>query len=238
MYEKMARLLNIQVRTSVGIDATVMKMTKDDLLILDEADWHLLDQISDLPMTSYGVIAMTATEVGNQYGVEKKRLDTLKMTIHDSKIPANFDVEQVLQRISDVKFIDRERLEHARLIWCTEDKQAHFRKLAEDWGYDVLHNHRNIADLRELTQQYCLIITDIELMRGVDYHTPEFKSGIDLLIARDFPNTRAYTQGLGRVGRYGEACNRWVWDKFTDSIVNEKEEAELRGKIGSKTSKK
>ena len=39
----MARLLNIQVHTSVGIDETVMNMTKDDLLILDEADWHLLD---------------------------------------------------------------------------------------------------------------------------------------------------------------------------------------------------
>ena len=61
----MALLLNIQVHTSVGIDETVMNMTKDDLLILDEADWHLLDQICDLPMNSYGVIAMTATEVGN-----------------------------------------------------------------------------------------------------------------------------------------------------------------------------
>ena len=65
MYKTMARLLNIEVHTSVGIDETVMNMTKDDLLILDEADWHLLDQISDLPRTSYGIIAMTATEVGN-----------------------------------------------------------------------------------------------------------------------------------------------------------------------------
>ena len=238
MYEKMARLLNIQVHTLVGIDLALDGMTKDDLLILDEADWHLLDQICDLPKTSYGVIAMTATEVGNQYGVEKKRLDTLKINIHDSKIPANFNVDQVLERISDVAFFDRERLEHARLIWCTEEKHAHFRKLAEEWGYDVLYNHRNIEDLRNLTHQYCMIVTDIELMRGVDYHTPEFESGIDLLIARDFPNTRAYTQGLGRVGRYGEACTRWVWDKFTDKVVNEKEEAKLRGKIGSKIIKK
>ena len=132
MYEKMARLLNIQVHTLVGIDETVMSMTKDDLLILDEADWHLLDKICDLPMTSYGVIAMTATEVGNQYGVEKKRLDTLRITIHDSKIPANFDVDQVLQRTSDANFFNRERLEHARLVWCTEDKRAHFKKLAEE----------------------------------------------------------------------------------------------------------
>ena len=39
----MARLLNIQVHTLVGIDLALDGMTKDDLLILDEADWHLLD---------------------------------------------------------------------------------------------------------------------------------------------------------------------------------------------------
>ena len=31
MYEKMASLLNIQVHTLVGIDETVMNMTKNDL---------------------------------------------------------------------------------------------------------------------------------------------------------------------------------------------------------------
>ena len=193
MYEKMARLLNIQVHTSVGIDLVLDGMTKDDLLILDEADWHLLDQICDLPKTSYGVIAMTATEVGNQYGVEKKRLDMLKINIHDSKIPANFNVDQELESTNDENFLDCERIDHARLIWCTEDKLAYFSKLAEDWGYTVWQNCKNIADLRSMTQQHCMIVTDIELMRGVDYHTPEFKSGIDLLVARDFPNTRAYT---------------------------------------------
>ena len=45
-------------------------MTKADLLILDEADWHLLDKICDLPKESYGVLAMTATEVGSQNGNE------------------------------------------------------------------------------------------------------------------------------------------------------------------------
>ena len=61
----MASLLHINVHTSVGFDESVMNMTKDDLLILDEADWHLLDKIIDLPKSCYGIIAMTATEVGN-----------------------------------------------------------------------------------------------------------------------------------------------------------------------------
>lgn len=40
-------------------------MTSKDLLILDEADNLLLDQLIDLPDNYYGVLAMTATDVGD-----------------------------------------------------------------------------------------------------------------------------------------------------------------------------
>ena len=62
----------------------------------------------------------------------------------------------------------------------------------KDMGYKVETNHRVIEDLRKLEEGDCLLVTELELMRGVDYHTPNYKVGIDLLIARDFPSTRAY----------------------------------------------
>ena len=49
-----------------------------------------------------------------------------------------------------------------------------------------------IDDLRKLKEGDGLIVSDLDLMRGVDYHTPNYKVGIDLLIATDFPSTRAY----------------------------------------------
>lgn len=102
----------------------------------------------------------------------------------------------------------------------------------KDQDYKVWTNHREINDLRKLEEGDCLLVTELELMRGVDYHTPNYNVGIDLLIARDFPSTRAYQQGLGRVGRYNEPCARFKWDKLTSDVVNEIEELALRGKLG------
>ena len=84
----------------------------------------------------------------------------------------------------------------------------------------MLTNYSEIDDLRQIKADDCLIVTDLDLMRGVDYHTPEYKVGIDLLIARDFPSTRAYEQGLGRVGRYSEPCTRYKWDQLPSTVVN------------------
>ena len=64
----------------------------------------------------------------------------------------------------------------------------------------------------------CLIITDLQLMRGVDYRNKG--KGIDLLLARDFPTTRSYVQGLGRVGRYSEPCDRFQLDTMQEKLVN------------------
>ena len=68
-------MLRIPVHLSVGIDERIQQMTSKDLLVLDEGDWHLLDELRDLPKKSYGVIAMTATDVGSDKGNEKRRLD-------------------------------------------------------------------------------------------------------------------------------------------------------------------
>ena len=102
----------------------------------------------------------------------------------------------------------------------------------------MLTNYREIDDLRQLKADDCLIVTKLDLMRGVDYHTPDYEVGIDLLIARDFPSTRAYEQGLGRVGRYSEPCTRYKWDMLPGTGVNKAEELALRGKIGNKINDK
>ena len=102
----------------------------------------------------------------------------------------------------------------------------------------MLTNYSEIDDLRQIKADYCLIVTDLDLMRGVDYHTPDYKVGIDLLIARDFPSTRAYYQGLGRVGRYNEPCSRFKWNNLFSSEVNEADEIAIRRKINEKNLKK
>jgi len=45
-------------------------------------------------------------------------------------------------------------------------------------------------------------------MRGVDYRAKNAR--IDLLIAAPFDNKTEMKQGLHRVGRYGDACKRFI----------------------------
>ena len=74
MYQTLSDGLQIPVHLAVGInDALMGKMTKKDLLILDEADKHLLDDLIDIP-TCYGVLGMTATDAGIYGGNESRRL--------------------------------------------------------------------------------------------------------------------------------------------------------------------
>ena len=73
-----------------------------------------------------------------------------------------------------------------------------------------MHLNEEVIDaLRNLTSKDLVILTKLKMMRGFDYKSN--KIGIDLLIARDFPTTRDYVQGLGRVGRYSEPSGRYKW---------------------------
>ena len=120
-----------------------MVMTKDDLLILDEADYHLLDEIKDLPPKNYGVIAMTATDVGKTGGNEEKRLQQLKMPVYQSKIAANIDLSKPLEKISIADFLNCNRNDRGRLIWCKETDLAAFKSAAIEKNYDPVINQEN-----------------------------------------------------------------------------------------------
>ena len=80
-----------------------------------------------------------------------------------------------------------------------------------------------------------LIITDLELVRGVDYRSVN-RLGIDLLIAHSLPTTRELKQLLGRVGRYGEQCSRYHVNSLSkETLVNSKDEAQMLGNIHRNT---
>ena len=74
LYETLRKGLQIPVYLEVSVDALKGKLTKRDLLILDEADKHLLDELIDIP-TCYGVLGMTATDAGIYGGSEERRLE-------------------------------------------------------------------------------------------------------------------------------------------------------------------
>ena len=77
-----------------------------------------------------------------------------------------------------------------------------------DFETDIKINCRDIETLRALKPKQVLIITDLDLVRGVDYRS-EGEAGINLLIASPLPTSRELKQLKGRVGRYNEPCERY-----------------------------
>ena len=97
-----------------------------------------------------------------------------------------------MKAIDADKFLDRKRRQRARLIYCDEASIDYFRKLADDsWFYTCLVNPEDFIELRQLAANICVIVSDVDKMRGVDYRSVD-GNGIDLLLATDFPHTRAY----------------------------------------------
>ena len=90
----------------------------------------------------------------------------------------------------------------------------------------TVNEHRSLA-LRDLKPGECIIQTEPIAMRGLDYRAKQHD--IKLIIARDFPNLRAFIQALGRVGRYDEDCERYLVPGLTP--VNKEEELALAGRL-------
>ena len=65
------------------------------------------------------------------------------------------------------------------------------------------------------------------------YNESVESKGIALLIDKQFPNARLLRQGLGRVGRYGEACKRFHLAEMVN-LIDHKERLRLIGKLSSR----
>ena len=77
---------------------------------------------------------------------------------------------------------------------------------AREKGFTAILNCIDITTIRNLNK-HCLVVDDDNylLMRGTDY-----RGNIDLFITTGLPNQRAYHQALGRVGRHGDPCKRYI----------------------------
>lgn len=60
---------------------------------------------------------------------------------------------------------------------------------------------------KQVNGKYRVVVAlDKSAMRGLDYRSDDIP--ITLVVAKSFDNKREAAQGLSRVGRFGDACNR------------------------------
>ena len=122
--------------------------------------------------------------------------------------PKNYEVKV----ISDLhKYIDEHITHQPVLVYCTDEQKEN---LNQDNRFQKKVSNEEILDdevMQHLQRKYdgaylLLIATEDKYMRAIDYRAPD--TGIALVIARPFNHSRQSLQGLGRVGRNGDKCNR------------------------------
>ena len=134
--------------------------------------------------------------------------------IFDSKISASFDVNDPLEVCNEAEFLDSSR-EAAKLVYTKDE--AKVKTLKETGMTKDLKVRVDITDMRELrslTKNDMLIITNPDLLRGFDYKS-NATEGINLLMMSPVSSTRSLQQALGRVGRYHQPGKRFRWNDVT-----------------------
>ena len=133
----------------------------------------------------------------------------------------------------------------AKIVYCEPGRERKVADLALEFpnakvipdclNLDIHINCKEIKTLRALKEQQLFIISDLQLVRGVDYRSVD-ELGIDLLIAYPLPTTRELKQLKGRVGRYGEPCSRFHVESLTqETLVNKSNERTILGNIHRNT---
>ena len=74
-------------------------------------------------------------------------------------------------------------------------------------------------------------IIDQRHSRGVDFRAAT-EDGISLLVTSQLPNERALKQLLGRVGRYGQRCSRFLLDTV-ETVVDQANERRQRNSFST-----
>ena len=143
-------------------------------------------------------------------------LKSLDLTIINSNIPCS--LEESNGPITAENYMAANK-EMARLVFCSEDDEAIYRKLGEKQGLKVQKNCTSAESYRNLSPSDMLLVTNENYMRGVDYQTTS-DYGISLLIARTLSNPRMAKQAFGRVGRFLNKSKRYF---LKDLKLNEAE---------------
>ena len=196
------------VECIVGLKNALEKLTPRTLLIIDEADYCLLDEDNvKLPLAkNYKAIICFSASLPYNDSYDRHTLATeLGLYVEDTHIPGAVNPKEVIETTFK-DFLQMNPL-RAKLVFTTEEGKSGIEELTKDKGLTPLCNTEELEKIQKLTSKDALIVTKEILMRGVDYRC---ETGIDLFMDASVSNERAYLQALGRVGRHDDPYARYV----------------------------
>ena len=214
VFESIRFHLNMKKKTSncelhcvVGLEEGLQFNSSDTLLIIDEADYCLLDEDSsfrDLDRKAFRAIIAVSASLPEDDDYEQYVLRERGFKVFDSKIPGKLGKTEITGKNLDAFLQDRSQ-DRAKLIFTNEAKKIGIAAKVPK-GMRVSMDCDVLEKIRHLTGNDVIIVTSEVRMRGYDYRC---KTGINLFLDESLSNERAFQQALGRVGRYHEPAARY-----------------------------
>ena len=130
----------------------------------------------------------------------------MNFKMYDSKTPSPLDANSVHNCLSIQAFFNSMQTDRAKLVFANNAQIEQIKKVAEEAGREVHINTEDLAIIRNLSSKHALIVTDEDLIRGVDYRCSK---GLDLLLCTEPSSNRMLIQALGRVTRCDDPGTRY-----------------------------
>ena len=222
-----------------------------DIVIIDEIDYVLIDMQTNIDVYDSvkkggkfkkskkmpTIIGLTATDF-NELNPDEQMFLTgshHNFRFQSSTIPMSF-TDLTLRRTVDefLAMMETDYKRYALLIYMNEHQIKYFTERMNVYRSKFTAIiHQDVEDLTQIANMRSgdvYFVTKKELMRGFHYHCDE---GIGLFIMKEVDSKKAFTQALGRVGRYGDdKCVR-VIDKNLVNNIDERGRLEIMNKIKS-----
>ena len=229
LYKRLGSMINASIQSIVVSEIEYKKISADTVMVVDEADFCVLDCLMKIPTGCGLVIGFTASPATGLDNVEANFISKLGFKFFQSTFKKPISLKPDATTLEDFFAKVGHINEPIRIVYCEESFVDDVKKVAGD-GFIIRMNEENAEILvgLDMVPGQVLIVTDPDLMRGIDYRAPS--CGIHLLIARAFQHTRAARQGLGRVGRQGDKFERKRLDTLVD-IVDKNLEAAFIGNL-------
>lgn len=214
-------------------DDLIFESEKGDLIIIDEVDHFIYGDTKQFYFFQQNkkIIGFTVTASTKEIkGLERSVFECIKFheaTYWPSGVPKPYiDYSFRGVDVSNTMDLCRELNRYLRkapvLVYCTELD-------VKTIGHDVkpAQEIKTRRDFRVLTQlditdhmgrHELILATTEEEMRGVNLRAP--MKGVKLVIAKPFSCQRNADQGLMRVGRYGDPCERLICS-YVDLVDDE-----------------
>ena len=109
----------LDIRYEVYQKDKVIAASKNDVLIMDEADYLILDMLYKPDNRFKYIVGLTATPLSNKEGAEEMLLSRQNYRICDSKVQASFDPRDTLEQCTAADFV-RMSFEAAKLVYTRD----------------------------------------------------------------------------------------------------------------------